>query len=352
MASNTPKLGLLKKDPAMDGNETFNIQTMLNDNWDKIDEAVGNIEVPEASTTQKGIVQLSNATDGAREDVAATERAVKAAYERGSEGVDAAATAQTSLVAHLADNTSHVHYGPDTGTANAKAVSISPAPTAYVEGMAVSFRNAVQNTGAVTIDVNGLGAKSILKSNGNALVSGNLKANSIYTLRYNGTAFILQGEGGEYGTATAADVRSTKTIGTENGLVNGALVTRDSVGALTVTPTTMDQTFQAGIYDKNITVKAMVTSPKYYEFSGSVTLPANSTLNLNKGAVTNPHALMFSEGTYGTRSVAMRVNGTILSNATGTYGLSLNPGLSDTTASITNSASFAMYLIYYAVNGM
>lgn len=81
MASNTPKLGLLKKDPAMDGNETFNIQTMLNDNWDKIDEAVGNIEVPEASTTQKGIVQLSNATDGMREGVAATERAVKVAYD-------------------------------------------------------------------------------------------------------------------------------------------------------------------------------------------------------------------------------------------------------------------------------
>ncbi|MBO8169361.1 MAG: hypothetical protein H0Z35_09290 [Thermoanaerobacteraceae bacterium] len=37
MASNTPFLGLLKKDPATDGNDTFNIKTMLNDNWDKID---------------------------------------------------------------------------------------------------------------------------------------------------------------------------------------------------------------------------------------------------------------------------------------------------------------------------
>jgi hypothetical protein len=82
MASNTPNLGLLKKDPVADGNETFNIQTMLNDNWDKIDEAVGNINVPEASLTEKGIVQLSNATDGTREDVAATEKAVKAAYNQ------------------------------------------------------------------------------------------------------------------------------------------------------------------------------------------------------------------------------------------------------------------------------
>jgi len=40
MATNTPNLGLLKKDPATDGAENFNIQTMLNDNWDKIDTAV------------------------------------------------------------------------------------------------------------------------------------------------------------------------------------------------------------------------------------------------------------------------------------------------------------------------
>ena len=27
----------------VDGNETFNIETMLNENWDKIDEAVGQV---------------------------------------------------------------------------------------------------------------------------------------------------------------------------------------------------------------------------------------------------------------------------------------------------------------------
>ncbi|WP_339322302.1 pyocin knob domain-containing protein [Paenibacillus sp. FSL W8-0194] len=89
MASNTPNLGLLKKDPIADGNETFNIQTMLNDNWDKIDEAVGNIKVPDASLTDKGVVQLSNATNGTREDVAATEKAVKAAYNQAVSYIEA-----------------------------------------------------------------------------------------------------------------------------------------------------------------------------------------------------------------------------------------------------------------------
>ncbi|RCX22616.1 tail fiber-like repeat protein [Fontibacillus phaseoli] len=83
MASNTPNLNLLKKDPVTDGNDTFNIQTMLNDNWDKIDAAVGEvreelhaIEIPYASLTVPGIVQLSNETNGTRENVAATELAM------------------------------------------------------------------------------------------------------------------------------------------------------------------------------------------------------------------------------------------------------------------------------------
>ncbi|KZS45260.1 hypothetical protein AWU65_04600 [Paenibacillus glucanolyticus] len=86
MSSNTPNLGLLKKDPMVDGNETFNIETMLNENWDKVDEAVGNIKVPDASLTEKGIVQLSSATNGTRENVAATEKAVKAAYDEALAG--------------------------------------------------------------------------------------------------------------------------------------------------------------------------------------------------------------------------------------------------------------------------
>jgi hypothetical protein len=40
LASNTPRLNLYKKDPVADANTTFNITTMLNDNWDRIDQNV------------------------------------------------------------------------------------------------------------------------------------------------------------------------------------------------------------------------------------------------------------------------------------------------------------------------
>lgn len=39
MATTTPNLALLKKDPVADGADTFNIETMLNENWDKVDAA-------------------------------------------------------------------------------------------------------------------------------------------------------------------------------------------------------------------------------------------------------------------------------------------------------------------------
>lgn len=129
MSSNTPNLGLLKKDPMMDGNETFNIETMLNENWDKVDEAVGqvredlgniDVDIPEASLTEKGIVQLSSATNGTRENVAATEKAVKAAYDRGSAGVSAAAAALPRVI-------------PDTR-------SIATKPSDYNQNVAYSFK--------------------------------------------------------------------------------------------------------------------------------------------------------------------------------------------------------------------
>lgn len=41
MSSYTPNVLLYKKDPTVDGADTFNIVTMLNENWDKIDSALG-----------------------------------------------------------------------------------------------------------------------------------------------------------------------------------------------------------------------------------------------------------------------------------------------------------------------
>ncbi|MBQ5682779.1 MAG: hypothetical protein IIV26_04595 [Peptococcaceae bacterium] len=43
MSSYTTNLQLYKADPETDQNDTFNINTMLNDNWDKLDQKFGNV---------------------------------------------------------------------------------------------------------------------------------------------------------------------------------------------------------------------------------------------------------------------------------------------------------------------
>ncbi|MEK5640538.1 hypothetical protein BK138_29340 [Paenibacillus rhizosphaerae] len=118
MPSRTPNLNLYKVNGETDGNETFNVDVVLNDNWDKIDgavkaieDAVGEITVPDASLTQKGIVQLSSETNSTSEAMAATPKAVKAAS-------DVAAAAQAK--AEAAETPSGAQAKANTAEANAK----------------------------------------------------------------------------------------------------------------------------------------------------------------------------------------------------------------------------------------
>ncbi len=75
--------------------------------------------------------------------------------------------------------------GTDTITA-----SLSPALTAYANGQIFTLIPANTNTtGAVTININGLGAKSITKNGSTALVAGDLVAGVTYSLQYDGTRF-------------------------------------------------------------------------------------------------------------------------------------------------------------------
>jgi len=106
---------------------------------------------------------------------------------------------QTNLTNHIADYVRQPGYGVTGGSGNAYTVTLSPAPNAYVDGMGVVIRANRDNTGAATLNVNGLGARSIKRANGLDVAAGMLKAGGIYTVRYNASTgnFILQGEGSD-----------------------------------------------------------------------------------------------------------------------------------------------------------
>lgn len=119
MPDNTPNLNLYKVNGETDGNDTFNVDVVLNGNWDKIDaavkaveDAVGDISIPDASLTVKGKVQLSNATNSTSETMAPTLKAVKTVS-------DAAATAQAK--ADAAETPTGAQAKANAAETNAKA---------------------------------------------------------------------------------------------------------------------------------------------------------------------------------------------------------------------------------------
>src|SRR5690606_38364346 len=103
--------------------------------------------------------------------------------------------------------------------------TFSPAYIALVAGTRITVKFHLANTGAATINVNGLGAKSILRSGGTALTAGIIKINAVMSLVYDGTNFILQGEGGN-GNATAADLLIGKTASVDAGDIVGTMPNR------------------------------------------------------------------------------------------------------------------------------
>ena len=157
---------------------------------------------------------------------------------------------ENELAAHKADYTTHTGFAVATGTANSYIATLTPALSTYKEGVSLRLKINVANTGASTINVNGLGAKAIKKQNGNAAVIGTLKAGSVYTLAYDGTAFILQGEGAS-GNAIASDLLSGKTASADAGDIVGTIPNK--VGSATIiTPRTSDIVIPKGYFGGDI----------------------------------------------------------------------------------------------------
>lgn len=74
-----------------------------------------------------------------------------------------------------------------TGTANAVSVAMQSAFAALANGLIISFRAVASNTTAATLNVNGLGAKPILKATSagiTALVGGEIQSTGMYTVQY------------------------------------------------------------------------------------------------------------------------------------------------------------------------
>ena len=109
--------------------------------------------------------------------------------------ISVSGTIGTSDITAGAINTTLVLPGPyfyeDSAviSANVYPVTLSPAPTGYEDGLLIAFKTSGANTGAVDVNVNGYGAKNLLKADGTEYASGEIPSGSTIEARYNGTEF-------------------------------------------------------------------------------------------------------------------------------------------------------------------
>lgn len=123
----------------------------------------------------------------------------------------------------------HHDYAADSVGTDAYAITITPAITAYTAGQRFIFKAGTANTGAATLNVSGLGAKNILKAHDQALETGDIEADQIVEVVYDGTSMQMVSQTGTPG-ATVAQVQNGSTV-----------YAADSVGtdsyAIALTPT-------------------------------------------------------------------------------------------------------------------
>ena len=80
-------------------------------------------------------------------------------------------------------------YAVDSVGTDSYAITLSPAPGGYTDGMMVSFKAGIANTGACTLNVNGLGAKTIKKFGIYDTATGDIEVGQIVKVIYDGTNF-------------------------------------------------------------------------------------------------------------------------------------------------------------------
>ena len=123
------------------------------------------------------------------------------------------------------------YYVDSSGSANALVVTVSsPQAVSYAAGLTLFVKVANTNTGASTINVNALGAKSITTPAIGALSAGDLIAGAVVQLTYDGTQFQL----GAVGSFTALRATTLAVSGATTLSSNVTINTPSSGFALVV----------------------------------------------------------------------------------------------------------------------
>lgn len=151
----------------------------------------------DASTTVKGISKMSTAPASATEPIAVGDNDTRVSTQGENDAqvgnnTDIAVGTGNKFVTQTGLQHGAELYAADAGSNDTYVITLSPIPTSYTNGMVVRFKANTINTGAATLNVNSLGAITIVKAVSTTLADGDIAANQFVTVIYNGTNFVLQ----------------------------------------------------------------------------------------------------------------------------------------------------------------
>lgn len=138
----------------------------------------------------------------------------------GSDATDSANLSQVqSTVVKLIGSVS----GADTITG-----SMTPALTAYAAGQMFYFVAAGANTGAVTLNINSLGAKAVTRDGSTALAAGDINSGEIVVVVYDGTRFQMVNAANSFGNTTINGTLTVTGTTTLSGLTASTALALDA----------------------------------------------------------------------------------------------------------------------------
>lgn len=129
---------------------------------------------------------------------------------------------------HLADYIKHLGISATSGISKAYTVTLNPAPVDIPEFFGITITPHLTNVASPTLTVNGLETIALKDQKGVAYAAGKLLAGKPYMFRRVGLDFLADSGGGDYGSAEQGDVLVGKTLGTDNGVLPGTCINRDS----------------------------------------------------------------------------------------------------------------------------
>jgi hypothetical protein len=253
----------------------------------------------------------------------------------------------------------YVSYAVDAGTsANTYIITIGSAVIAYVDGLSITFKANYSNTGASTINVNGLGATAIVNPDGSALAAGEITAGQIVQLFYSGTSGQFQLSSAS--SAAAAAVAAAASASSASSSASAAAASAAAAGQTLVGTSTTSMTVATG--NQTFTTNAgKAWIPGQYAviaYSGSVTMSGLITAyDSTTGAMTVNVTTITGSGTYAAWNIGQAMSPTLANTYQGRqtfYGTASNEGAAFTNVAelaVINAASLNGATNFYAASG-